>query len=66
MSKYDDANKIMNERFGKDSLISIATVDGTHTSVRTVDGYYEDGAFYVVISSLRLSLTQSRRRGTVR
>jgi len=35
MSKYDDAIKIMNGRFGKDSLISIATVDGTHPSVRS-------------------------------
>jgi len=48
MSKYDDAIKLMNERFGKDSLISIATKDGNSVSVRMVDGYYEDGVFYVV------------------
>ena len=58
MSKYDDAIKIMNERFGKDSMISIATVDGTHPNVRTVDGYYEDGAFYVVTYALSNKMKQ--------
>jgi len=43
MSKYEDAIKIMNERFNKDSPISIATTDGNRPSVRTVDGYYEEG-----------------------
>ena len=28
---------VMNERFGKDSLIALATLDGTRPSVRTVD-----------------------------
>jgi len=48
MCKYDDAMERMNERFGKDSLISIATRNGRHLSVRMVDGYYENGAFYIV------------------
>lgn len=29
MQKYNDAMHIMAERFGKDSLIAIATTDGT-------------------------------------
>jgi len=48
MEKFDTAIKIMNERFGKDTPIAIATLDGSRPSVRTVSGYYEDGAFYVV------------------
>ena len=58
MSKYDDAIKLMNERFGKDSLISIATKDGNRVSVRMVDGYYEDGAFYVVTYTLSGKMKQ--------
>ena len=55
MEKFDIAIKIMNERFGKDSPISIATMDGSRLSVRTVDGYYEDGAFYVVTYTLQMA-----------
>jgi uncharacterized pyridoxamine 5'-phosphate oxidase family protein len=58
MSKYDDAIKIMNERFGKDSLISIATVDGIYPSVRIVSGYYEDGAFYIVTHAFTNKMKQ--------
>lgn len=47
MSKYDDASKIMAERFSKDSLIAIATTDGDRIHNRMVDAYYEDGAFYI-------------------
>lgn len=47
MSKYKNAMNIMTERFGKDSLIAIATTDGEHLYNRMVDAYYEDGAFYV-------------------
>ena len=48
MSRYDEAIGILTERFGRDSLISVATLNGDGLSVRTVDGYYEDGAFYTV------------------
>jgi len=58
VEKFDAANKIMNERFGKDNPIAIATVDGKRLSVRTVDGYYEDGAFYVVTYTLSNKMKQ--------
>lgn len=44
----EEAKKLMNERFNHDTLISLATVDNNIPHVRTVDGYYEDGAFYVI------------------
>jgi len=44
--------KIMTERFGKDSLISLATADNNMPYVRTVDGFYEDGAFYIITYGL--------------
>lgn len=43
------ARQIMNERFGHDSVISLATVDENGLAcVRNVNAYYEDGCFYVV------------------
>ena len=52
MQKYEDALSIMTERFGKDSLIAIATTDGGRLYNRMVDAYYEDGVFYVSTSAL--------------
>lgn len=48
----EEIQKIMNERFGKDSLISVATVSGGKPFVRTVNAYYENGCFYVVTYAL--------------
>lgn len=49
---------IMNARFHHDSLISVATVEDGKPYVRTVDGYYEDGAFYTVTYSLSNKMRQ--------
>lgn len=38
-----NALRILDERFGCDSLISLATINGDAPAVRTVNGYYEDG-----------------------
>ncbi len=42
------ALEIMDERFGRDSLISLATLNGGAPSVRVVNGYYENGSFYTI------------------
>ncbi|MDR0273603.1 MAG: pyridoxamine 5'-phosphate oxidase family protein [Clostridiales bacterium] len=55
MNKYETAMKILEDCHGsgKDNLIALATMtlpDGegkTRSTVRMVDAYYEDGAFYV-------------------
>lgn len=39
---------IMKERFGHDTLLSVATTDGKTPYVRIVNAYYEDGAFYSI------------------
>ncbi len=49
---------IMNERFGHDTLISVATIDGKRPAVRTVNGYYEDGSFYAVTHALSNKMKQ--------
>jgi len=52
MSRYDEALQVMVERFGQDTLLSLATSDNNCPSVRTVNSFYEDGAFYVVTYAL--------------
>ena len=47
-----EIDKILKDRFEKDSLISIATVDNTGKPwVRTVDAIYIDGAFYTITNA---------------
>lgn len=43
-----EAREIMDARFHRDTLIALATTNGTVPSVRAVNGYYEDGVFYVI------------------
>lgn len=50
--------EIMKERFGKDQIIAIATVQDGKPYVRNVDGYYEDGAFYVITYALSNKMKQ--------
>ena len=45
MSIQPQAAAVMNQRFGKDSLIALATVEEGKPFVRAVDAYYEDGSF---------------------
>lgn len=53
-----DAEKIMMERFGKDSIIALATtVDGV-PYVRNVNAFYEDGSFYVLTYELSKKMKQ--------
>ena len=47
-----ETEKIMTERFGKDTVIALATMDNGTPSVRFVNAYYEDGAFYVITYAL--------------
>ncbi|MGN1346541.1 MAG: pyridoxamine 5'-phosphate oxidase family protein [Eubacteriales bacterium] len=53
-----EAQEIMDQRFGYDTLISLATVDGSTPSVRVVNSYYESGSFYVITNSLSNKMRQ--------
>lgn len=48
----EKAKEVMDMRFGCDKLISLATVNGGRPAVRTVNAYYEAGAFYVTTHAL--------------
>ena len=53
-----EAQKIMNDRFHKDSLIAVATIDGSTPCVRAVNSFYEDGCFYTVTYALSGKMKQ--------
>ena len=49
---------IMAERFGKDSIIALATAEDGIPHVRNVDAYYESGSFYIITYSLSNKMRQ--------
>lgn len=61
----DKALSLMAERFGHDSLLSLATLDGNRPSVRIVNSYYEDGAFYTVTYALSNKMEQIKKNPEV-
>ena len=58
MKLNDETEKLLTERFGKDSLIALATESGGTPYVRAVNAYYEDGAFYVITHALSNKMQQ--------
>ncbi len=59
------ALSIMSARFGHDTILSLATLDGNRPSVRLVNSYYEDGAFYTVTYALSNKIRQIRKNPEV-
>ena len=60
-----ETEKIMTERFGKDSIIALATDENGMPFVRNVDGFYEDGAFYVITYALSDKMKQIEKNPNV-
>ena len=56
---------ILVERFGKDSIIALATAVDNVPYVRSVDAFYEDGAFYVLTHELSSKMKQIEQNPTV-
>lgn len=65
MKHNETTNQLLAERFGKDSLIALATVEDGIPHVRTVDAVYLNGAFYVVTYSLSGKCKQIAKNPTV-
>lgn len=56
-----ESERIMNERFGKDNVIALATVEDGVPYVRSVNAYYEKGAFYVITHGLSNKMRQLQK-----
>ncbi len=54
----EEAEKIMKERFGKDTVIALATLENEIPYVRYVNAYYENGAFYIITYALSNKMKQ--------
>lgn len=61
----EDTEKIMRERFGKDTIIALATVENEVPFVRYVNAYYENGAFYIITYALSNKMKQIKNNPTV-
>ena len=57
--------KIMIERFGKDTVIALATVENEMPYVRYVNAYYENGAFYIITYALSNKMKHVEKNPTV-
>ena len=60
-----EVQKIMAERFGRDTVIAVATVENGIPYVRNVNAYYEDGAFYVITYALSNKMRQIEKSPVV-
>lgn len=61
----DKTKELMWERFGHDTLLSVATLDGERPSVRIVNSYYKDGAFYTFTYVLSNKMKQIEKNSAV-
>lgn len=58
-------DSILKERFGKDTIISLATTADNKPFVRSVDAFYEDGSFYVLTYGLSNKMKQIEKNPNV-
>lgn len=60
-----ETEAVLLERFGKDSVVALATSADNVPYVRNVDAFYEDGAFYVLTHGLSNKMKQIEQNPTV-
>lgn len=65
MKHNAQTHQMLSDRFGKDSLIALATADHGIPHVRTVDAVYSNGAFYVVTYGLSGKMKQIEKNPVV-
>ena len=57
-----EVEKIMEERFGRDNVIALATVEEDMPCVRYVNAFYEHGAFYIITYGLSNKMRQLEKK----
>lgn len=57
--------KVMQERFGRDTVLVLGTTNGDYPAIRYVNAYYEDGAFYVITYALSDKMKQIEKNPNV-
>lgn len=49
---FNEAAEVMKELYGKDTAMSLATVNGNKANVRVVNAYYKGNVFYITTYAL--------------
>lgn len=65
MKLTSEIKQIMQDHFGHDTFLSVATTVDNVPSVRIVNSYYEDGCFYAVTYALSNKMKQIKANPTV-
>lgn len=52
MDCFDEGLRAMDELYGRDTAMPLATVNGRRANLRVVNAYYKDMAFYITTYSL--------------
>jgi len=65
MKLNEEVSRMLTERFGKDSIIALATTSEGLPYVRYVDAYYEDGAFYTITHALSAKMKHIEKNAMV-
>lgn len=52
MNYYNEALAAMKKLYGKDTAMSLATVNNGNADVRVINAYYEENAFYITTYTL--------------
>lgn len=60
-----EMEKVLYERFGKDSIVALATSVDNIPYVRNVDTFYMDGCFYVLTYALSNKMIQIQKNNNV-
>lgn len=53
-----ETESLLSERFGKDTVVALATIENDAPRVRYVNAYYENGAFYIITYALSDKMRQ--------
>lgn len=53
-----ETESLLSERFGKDTVVALATIENDAPWVRYVNAYYENGAFYIITYALSDKMRQ--------
>lgn len=61
----EEVEKIMVERFGKDTIIALATIEQEVPYVRYVNAFYENSAFYIITHALSNKMKQMEQNPTI-
>ena len=60
-----ELEEILKERYGKDSIVAVATLEGEIPCVLYVNGLYMDGAYYVITYALSDKMKQIEKNPNV-